>query len=85
MKIPEKILITIYQKIYRLDWIKILHNATISRKTSWGKIPVMEWRNASDEVLMAFITECKAKGIFPKLWTWEKKLIKRAKEKKNGR
>jgi len=49
-------------EIYRANWIKILSNATKNRPTSWGDDAVREWRNASDEVLMALMSELKATG-----------------------
>ncbi len=51
-------------KIARLDWIKILSEATKSRPTSWGKDVVREWRNASDEVWGALMRACYKAGIF---------------------
>lgn len=47
--------------LYKLNWIKILNEAIESRKTSWVKNPVIEWRNASDEILMAVIKSLKKK------------------------
>jgi hypothetical protein len=42
------------QKLYNLNWIQILSNAIKSRPTSWNNekfgTPVLEWRNASDEI-----------------------------------
>jgi len=56
----------IIQMLYRLDWIKILYKAVNNRKTSWNENPVCEWRNASDEVLMAMMTQVTKKlNYFP--------------------
>ena len=53
--------------LHKLDWIKILDTATKRRKTSWNfqgyGHPVVEWRNASDEVCMAVINALEDKGI----------------------
>lgn len=43
------------QVLYSLDWIKILHKAIENRRSSWGERPVVEWRNASDEVCSAVL------------------------------
>ena len=52
------------QEIYLLDWIKIMDMAIKGRPTSWGERPIQEWRNASDEVLMALMDQCREGGIF---------------------
>ena len=52
-------------KIYRLNWIKILKEAVDMRPTSWGNRPVIEWRNASDCVCVAVIKALEAEGIIP--------------------
>lgn len=49
--------------IHNLNWSKILHSAIESRKTSWKEDPVYEWRNASDEICMAFFREMEDQGI----------------------
>lgn len=54
-------------EIYRLDWIKILKNAINARPTSWNPNPINEWRNASDEVLGAFISAAEDARIFQTL------------------
>lgn len=51
-------------ELYQLDWIKILDIAIKSRPTSWGKDIVREWRNASDEILGAMMTEAEKQKIF---------------------
>jgi len=66
----------IMQEIYLLDWIKIMINAIEGRKTSWDKNPIIEWRNASDEVLMAFMSEAREKSIFPDVLEELKKELK---------
>lgn len=68
----------------RLDWIKILDKAIKSRPTSWRKNPVIEWVNASDEVMLALIHELEDEGY---LENWHDKLDrlidKHSKRKKN--
>lgn len=54
------------QKIYRLNWIKILDEAIKGRSTSWAEHPVHEWRNASDEVCMALIRHMEEEDILNK-------------------
>jgi len=53
--------------LHNLEWIKILNNAIGSRPTSWNfseyNHPVIEWRNASDEICMALIKELEDVGI----------------------
>ena len=49
----------------RLDWILILHNAIESRPTSWGERPVVEWRNASDEVWSALMRAMREARLIP--------------------
>ena len=51
--------------IYRLDWIKILHEAIKARPTSWYDPAVREWRNAGDEVCSALIHALEEKGVVP--------------------
>lgn len=51
-------------ELHRLDWIKILGNAIKARRTSWGEDVVREWRNASDEVIGALMTEAENARIF---------------------
>lgn len=41
----------------KIDWIKLLSDAISNRKTSWNENPVIEWRNASDEIRSALIAE----------------------------
>ena len=45
--------------LYGLDWMQILNKAIEGRKTSWNfgayNHPVIEWRNASDEVCVAVV------------------------------
>ena len=50
-------------EINKLDWIKILDDSIKSRSTSWGKNPVIEWRNASDEICGALIRALTRKGL----------------------
>jgi len=40
-------------KLTNKDWIQILKTAIESRPTSWVKNPVIEWRNAADELMLA--------------------------------
>lgn len=42
--------------LYKLDWIQILNEAINSRPTSWAKDPVIEWRNASDQICSSTVT-----------------------------
>lgn len=49
--------------LYPLNWISILNRAIKSRPTSWSKNPVVEWRNASDEVCNAVISALREKGL----------------------
>ena len=65
MKNEKEIRKEIMQEIYLLDWIKIMDNAIKGRPTSWGERPIQEFRNASDEVLMALMDQCRIKKIFP--------------------
>lgn len=48
-------------KLQKLDWKKILHNAIQNRRTAWNENPVKEWRNASDEICLEAIKELKKK------------------------
>ncbi len=67
-KIAEKkILSTLKQEMFQLDWMKILNRAIESRRTSWGERPVQEWRNASDEVLGAVINAMQDKKLIQTL------------------
>lgn len=50
--------------LYQLNWITILVEAIQSRQTSWGTDPVIEFRNASDEILGAMMRQAIEKGIF---------------------
>lgn len=43
------------QSLYKLDWSKILYQAIKNRPTSWKEIPIKEWRNASDEVMIEVV------------------------------
>jgi len=45
----------IRNELSKLNWIDVLNDAISSRSTSWVKNPVMEWRNASDEIYMSVI------------------------------
>ena len=51
--------------LYNLDWIQILNDAIKSRPTSWAENPVIEWRNASDEICGAVCTALVMKGVMP--------------------
>ncbi len=70
------------QKIYRLDWITILDEAIKGRPTSWAERPVHEYRNASDEVLMALIRHMEEAGILNKTSYEMKRIMNEIKEKK---
>lgn len=58
--------------LYQLDWMQIVRKAVEGRPTSFG-LPngskawqwpgISEWRNASDEILMAFIQAIQDAGI----------------------
>ena len=50
-------------RMYRLNWVKIIQRAVKSRPTSWGENPVVEWRNASDEVCYAVVDAMKKAGL----------------------
>ena len=50
-------------ELFQLDWIKILDRAIKMRPTSWKKDPVLEWRNASDEINFAVIRALEEKEI----------------------
>lgn len=54
--------------IYKLNWIRILSDAVKARPTSWKLDPIFEYRNASDEVLSAFMRACYGAGIFKDDW-----------------
>ena len=64
-------------KMAKLNWILILKAATDGRRTSWAENPVVEWRNASDEVYMAVINAMERAGILPnsrkELKAWARK------------
>lgn len=64
--------------LYQLDWIRILKRAIDSRPRSWSDNPVLEFRNASDEVLAAMMDQAIDKGIFDDLFT----SLQKGKEKK---
>ena len=49
--------------LFRLDWIKILNEAIEGRRSSWGERPVLEWRNASDEVNCAVVNALEQAGL----------------------
>lgn len=49
--------------LYRLDWIHILQEAVMLRRSSWGKDVVVEWRNASDCVSSAVIRALEEVGV----------------------
>lgn len=53
----------IHEDLYKLNWIKILRNAIDNRRSSLGKFPVIEWRNASDEICLAVIKAMEEAGI----------------------
>ena len=66
--------------LHSLDWIKILNNAVNNRKSSWNfqgfGNPVIEWRNASDEICMALINELEDKQILEDTYSRLRKFIK---------
>lgn len=68
--------------IHTLNWSKILHSAIESRKTSWRADPVIEWRNASDEVCMAFFREMEDQGILKSFQNLLKEDFDNIKERK---
>ena len=47
------------ERLWRLDWIKILRRAIELRPSSWSDHPVIEWRNASDCLCIAVIDALK--------------------------
>ena len=47
------------ERLWRLDWIKILRRAIELRPTSWSDNPVREWRNAADCLCIAIIDTLK--------------------------
>jgi hypothetical protein len=52
--------------LYKLDWIKILSKAIEGRPTSWNIKPVLEWRNASDEICFAVVNALEEEGLINK-------------------
>ena len=75
--------------LHSLDWIKILDKAVNRRKTSWNfqgyGHPVIEWRNASDEVCMAVINALEDKKILEDMYSKVKRFEAEVKKKKEGR
>ena len=69
----------IHYKIWRLDWIKILDRAIKMRPTSWTERPVLEYRNASDEILCAMMHFAKDVNLFPEFYKSERDSMKRFK------
>jgi hypothetical protein len=71
------------QILHNLDWIKILDKAVNHRKTSWNfqgyGHPVVEWRNASDEVCMAVINALEDKQILEDMYSKVKRFESRTK------
>jgi len=60
--------------LYRLDWIEILREAIEMRRSSWGDRPVVEWRNASDEVCFALLRALEKAGVdvYATIIVWKK-------------
>jgi len=56
---------SLFGVLVSLDWIKILREAIEGRRSSWGERPVVEWRNAGDQVFSALIAELNRKKIDP--------------------
>lgn len=63
MKLTRTQKLELEYELALLDWIAILARAIESRPTSWGQDPVIEWRNASDEVCGALMQALEAKGL----------------------
>jgi len=70
----------IHCKLYKLNWIEILGAAIDGRRSSWGDKPVIEWRNASDELLTALIRAMTAEGLVEDVWGMDR--LKKLKETK---
>ena len=66
---PEKL----REILHNLNWLEILKRAVEHRKTSWNfqghGHPVVEWRNASDEVCMAVINALEDKQILEDMYS----------------
>jgi len=56
---------TLFGLLAKLDWVKILRGAIESRSSSWAFHPVVEWRNASDCVFSALMSELRYNKIDP--------------------
>lgn len=74
-------------ELYKLDWIKIMQQAIESRPSSWNRskpfeCPILEWRNASDEVCYAVINALEDKGLITPIRELIKKDIKKIKRQK---
>lgn len=63
MKLTRTQKLELGYQLAQLDWILILDEAIKSRPRSWSNNPVVEWRNASDEVWMAVISALEEKGL----------------------
>jgi hypothetical protein len=76
------------QILHNLDWIKILDRAVNYRKTSWNfqgyGHPVVEWRNASDEICMAVINALEDKQILEDMYSKVKRFESRTKLQEDG-
>lgn len=51
------------EDVCQLDWVKILRKAIKARPTSWAEFPIIEWRNASDEVMWEVIKALQHAGL----------------------
>src|SRR5437879_2674299 len=54
-------------ELYQINWIHALSMAIKTRTTSFAKDPIIEWRNAADQVYGSFMIEAEQKGIFKSL------------------
>ena len=73
------------QILHNLDWFKIMQKAIDSRKTSWNfqgyGHPIIEWRNATDEVCMAVINALEDKGVLENMYIKVNRIMEKAKQK----
>jgi len=74
--------------LHNLNWIQILDKAIKHRTTSWNfgsyNHPVVEWRNASDEICMAVINALEDKNILEDIYSKVKRFESEVKKKRSG-
>ncbi len=75
--------------LHKLDWIQILDRAVKHRPTSWNfgsyNHPVVEWRNASDEVCMAVINALEDKQILEDMYSKVKRFESEVEKRRNAK